>query len=679
MEAVVPAGTRPGSYAIVVTSPFGQTTQSAFTVEVVTAATAPTLTAVEPAVIDRRAEVVILGSGFLPTSEPKLVSKATSALIAFESVTYESPTRLRAVVPQGTQPGIYGVNVSDLLAPRCPAEKDSLLTVSQAELPRVRTLLSDTFTAGEAFTLFACGQGLVASKAEVVTLTGLVALTTIDPPTATCPAGDETLQLSGSPLAAGRYGLRFTNKSDPAVFSFFDAINVVDGVVSATSAASPLVRARRGAAVAAGRMQNGRVVVYAVGGDQPANDTDGKRASVVGTPLASVEYAVAGFDGQSEVLSAFSESRTSLPEGRYGATAAVIGGKFLYVFGGQTETGVASTVQRAPILREEPIAAPQLTTAAGALPVGRYVYVVSAIMGAADADNPGGETLPSARASVVVTRESAITLSFLPLTGAESYRVYRTPAPPDADAGTLGKLRYIGDINACEQACSYTDNTAAVGSEHPLELGALGRFSSFSVANAPALFGLASEVVQDSLFLTGGSTDGVSASTQITRLRVRADGGLDAGDTSQSLPAPAFQHTSVFAARVGTPTKPRLYALFGLTAAQYHHAEVTTAGPLSSFTSDATPGLPQIAGAPGASFARKLLLFGGLTGTSLSASILLGDTGANGNATFAPTSLALTTPRYLSGAARVGASVFVIGGYGCGGATCATVERVSVR
>lgn len=692
LEAVVPAGTPPGSYTLTVDNPLGGAADTTVAFEVLAPDGGPSVTEVSPRVAYKEEEtrVAIAGSGFsLGASVTLVASDGTRTQLA--QVVFSSPAALEAVVPAGLATGSYTVEVASDLDTRCPGSRASGLTISAGRVPRVLFLRDDAPVAtGGPGSFVACGAGLDPSTTSA-TLTrrsdgATIALSTN---TATgCPPGlDSLLLATSSALADGVYTLSTSNTTDITARSDGPPFVVLPAAptLSGFAPAAALLHARRGASVLSARDDTGQRFLYAIGGDAPVGDAEGLAAVTAPSTLASVEFAAARYDEVTGVtaLAAFAET-APLDVPRSLAAAVAVEGvdrSALYVFGGGP-----TSVARAALLSPRQVRPLSLSAGSGALPAGPYVYVVAAVMGPTDADNPDGESLPSPRGAIFLPQESAVTVKFAAVPGAARYRIYRTPPLPASGAGTKGEERDIADVLASEACqgtiCSFDDDGLESGTRAPLAPGTLGRWQVVSTPGVAFAHGARAELLRTGgsrlgwLYVTGGTTNGTSGTDQIARFGVRNDTTLEPVDLGQSLPGPVFLHGSTILRLPGAP--PRLTAVLGRPSAAYFHAAIdVVTGALGAFSTDASPTLPALSGGAALSRGSRLFWLGGkTTGGPPLADVRRSNLDATGHLVGLAVTGALNTTRFSFGAAEIDGSVFVAGGYGCDGALCAPLTSI---
>jgi cysteine-rich repeat protein len=274
--------------------------------------------------------------------------------------------------------------------------------------------------------------------------------------------------------------IRVTNPD--GAYGEFSALGITNPAenIAPTTLDAPMNVARRAPAAAFGRATRAAMFLYALGGDT------GTAASA----LDSIEAAAVDRFGD---LAPWRLLPRQLPAPRTLAAVQVVG-RYLFLVGGNSGAGAVSTVHRSEIL--DPADAPEITdlalevTEVTGLGPGVWFYRVAAVMGAADPDNPGGETLPSDPQPLLIPAgmTAAVTLTWSLVPGAVAYRVYRTPAP-DLTASDLELLHEVPDgatlLHA--DAGDPTDPT-----RRPLRIGDLGTWKPLpSLGSAREGLGLA--------------------------------------------------------------------------------------------------------------------------------------------------------------------------------------------
>jgi len=267
-------------------------------------------------------------------------------------------------------------------------------------------------------------------------------------------------------LTTGAYLVRVTNTDDGS-FGEYSAISILTSMLSPgawtdnTSAALPVAVMRHG--VAAGQTSLAARYVYVVGGD-----TGGV------SPTRQTATRIGELDQLGQVVR-WSTGRYGLPAARtelqlISIPAASGRGGYLYAVGGVTAMGLSSAVTRAKILLPEdaPVVTQSSVELGGALPSGSWFYRVSAVMGPSDATNPSGETLASTEVVVHAVTNSKVVLAWQAVSGAASYRVYRS----STGNGVSNTEVLLAD--AVPTTTYVDEGGATVSSESPLRRGEHG-------------------------------------------------------------------------------------------------------------------------------------------------------------------------------------------------------------
>lgn len=225
-----------------------------------------------------------------------------------------------------------------------------------------------------------------------------------------------------------------------------------------------MLEARRGLGLVAGRPTQTSRFLYAIGGDGGA----------VASAKTSVEAAGVDVFGR---LGSWAPQRNALPSPRSFAGTVRLG-RFVYAVGGDDASGATATVLRANIL--DPLATPELvdlditideSPGASGIGGGVWIYRVAATFPADDPVNPGGESLPGEPIVVQLPELPGleVTIRWDAIPGASGYRVYRTPAAGDS----AGSVALVG-TTAAGDATAFPDTGAQAGSDTPLPPGSLG-------------------------------------------------------------------------------------------------------------------------------------------------------------------------------------------------------------
>jgi len=525
VRAVVPKGMAAGVYDLVVSDgglcpglvPGGLRVVDGLSVVV---------TAVSPAVaaFDEPTDLAITGAGFQATPRVYLAPAGAAAPVApLRSVGYRDGSKLTAVVPAGLASGLYDVLVvhADGSAGALPGG----LRIAAAPLPAISHLeppavpAAGTPTSTVFGSHFATGSGAATVSLLCVDGAGTAigpAVSATTGATLECPApaagcigfAVPTASLAGAAACT----VRVTNPLDGASADFA-ALTLSQPALGlgVLQAGPPLQTARRALATVAARAASGARFLYAIGGDSGA--TSG--------PLGSVETAQ--IDATTGKLGAWRTLPFGLPAPRTWLSAAAIGNA-IYVVGGHDGTAPRSEVLRAFVL--DPLQVPRISdvdyhpsTGTG-VAAGTWSYRVSAVRGAGDPANPGGETLASPPVPVWLPSPLRVTLTWKPLPGAASYRIYRTPLP---DLAT-GVEQLLATVPAATP--SFEDTGSATTAAAPLPPGSTTQWQPLASLTTPrAAPGLArvADPNDPNLFYlhaVGGLADTVTAAPSIESLRV---------------------------------------------------------------------------------------------------------------------------------------------------------------
>ena len=245
-----------------------------------------------------------------------------------------------------------------------------------------------------------------------------------------------------------------------------------------------------------------RAFVYLIGGDED-------KACKGIAPSTNVYRAGTDKHGTIQKDASTWSAAHRLPAGLMHAAAEVVG-PYIYLTGGlAAESSAQKAVLRAHVL--QPAEAPALTGALRVqqaqnpgLKLGVYYYAVSAVYGAYDACNPGGESLPSNTFVVRVgSVYSRVELAWDDVEDAVAYYVYRTPTPGLAPS----RMALLATVQG---KTSYADTGADSPDEKhsPETLGAIGNWATLPGTMTEARYGHASAVTRSSvanyLFALGG-------------------------------------------------------------------------------------------------------------------------------------------------------------------------------
>ena len=395
---------------------------------------------------------------------------ADTVAIALSSVTYQSADRVNAVVPSGLDAGVYDLVVVNPSGSIGLLEDSFTVTV---ERPPVINSVSPTRVDTGGGTIIVNGTDFRAPALELNCqppgggdITTLAV--TVDAADATSATG--TVPSMGEAICV----VRLTN--DDGSFSDYSAVSIgsTSGNLFPFRAGPDMNVGRRGLGSTRGRATREARYIYAVGGD------DGDPANA----MTSIEAVpIDAFGG----LGAWSELPATLPQPRtmIAASTVDVGGRFIYVLGGNDGSGPVDTVLRAQVLN--PRLAPEFDNLGidfaenpgEGLGGGLWTYRIAAIFDANDPVNPDGESLASdpivLQLPEISTGGVILSISWTQVPDAVGYRVYRSPA---ADAGSNSE-RLVAELTGADMV-SYTDDgsvMADMGME-PLPDGALGNWAT---------------------------------------------------------------------------------------------------------------------------------------------------------------------------------------------------------
>ncbi|MBN1654201.1 MAG: IPT/TIG domain-containing protein [Deltaproteobacteria bacterium] len=252
---------------------------------------------------------------------------------------------------------------------------------------------------------------------------------------------------------------------DNASYDRYSAISITESsgnIEPFFDSEKQMVEARRALTAAAIRMNKTIRYLYAIGGDNGA-----------ATPVRTATVESVALDPFGSILGDFSLQRHELPGGvgrAFTSGAAAVIGRFVYIAGGRigADAGVVdNAVLRAYLL--DPFEAPEINdldlslvdAAGGGMATGVWYYRVAAVMNdgvtapavPADANNPGGEGLPSEPLAVQIPsaadgKEIHLNLRWDHIPGAVQYRIYRTTAVGEVtgDELLLGEMNALTDL-----------------------------------------------------------------------------------------------------------------------------------------------------------------------------------------------------------------------------------------
>ena len=488
--------------------------------------------------------------------------------------------------------------------------------------------------------------------------------------------------------------VRVTNTDESyAEYSALGVTNPSENI-QPTEEVSRIGTARRAPVAVVGRATRAAVFLYVIGGDGGSTATAFN--TIEGAPLNRF-----GDLGDWRTLP------SRLPENRTLAAAQVVG-RHIFLVGGNTGGGPTASVRRAEIL--DPADAPtirdlEFTSAARGVAEGVWYYRVSAVMGAADLDNPAGETLPSdpqpIRIPAGLAEPLQVTIHWTAVAGAAEYRVYRSP-DPDLAAGLEELLATVRT-----PATSYTDTGSATDPTRvPLVVGDLGVWKAMpSLTRAREGLGLglgldpATGLTWYLYAIAGrGAGSAVLATYEVLSVADATShppaGAVWREDVTNPLAAArwtlgAFSVDRTATTRI-TPGDTWIYAgpganTAGGTIRDVDAARVTSGGTLERWTSVDSVGGGGYSGYAFAAAANQLFVFGGQGGVASDGCITAEICGiglACGGGPADPPDLrnwnalgfSLVVPRHLPGSATGAAHFYVIGGLTDTGRPTASIE-----
>lgn len=695
----LPGNLSAGSYDLKLND---QTTCSAMLPNAVKVVATPTLTVNTPSpsfgAFSANTAVSITGTGFVSTPRAYVAVNGGAAGVsasALRAVTFGSATSLTAVVPTGISSGTY-----DLIVVNPSGSygiKTAAFTVTQAAQPP------------PVVNSIAPSSVVVATNANISLQGSNFRSPTIVP---TCydtnnnPLAGAMSNVSASAAtsitatlnapAGSIYCVLRVRNGDNNTFFDYSAVGVTNAGLNLTGykAGPNLITGRRAAAAAAGRPTQVARYVYVAGGDNGSDNA----------PISSVEVAASGLDG---TLGAFSTVSQPLPKA-LSFLGLVNVGRFLYAVGGFDGTAAQKGVYRAELL--DPLNAPQFSDVdvrpdmTQGLTPGVYSYRIAAVMAAADANNPGGETLASDFFPVQVPTLSMgqlqLALYWKQVPGAASYKIYRSVAANNA-AGGERLLATVNDNGTPTQ--SYIDNGQMTpAGAQPLPLGSLGAWKTLAQLNTARIgAGVVAAPAPNMagtfyLYALGGNSGTVAAATALSSvefLTITLQNGGAQQDTSatwtaatQALPTARWLTPGLFATNaqnsVVAANQTFIYAGSGISSnlamatldKPVYVSQVGAGGQPGAFTNSGSVGVNG-AGFGAALVNNQMYAFGGLqAGTpstaSVSANLTAGATLGNFNALGSGT---LTVARALHATAIESAFIYQLGGLGAG----ATILRSS--
>lgn len=530
-------------------------------------------------------QITILGSvGFVSTPQVELRSagdtNATS--VSLTRVAFVDASTLTAVVPAGIAVGSYDVTVVNPPTDGGVGALSDGIRIVALPVPNVIAITPGRGDTQSDTPVTIVGENFRDPVAvDILDATESVVSTGLSPAVGSGNQITTTLQNNTDGLASDAYLVRVTNTDEQTYFTYAAfLVTNPSANPNGLEADSPLLTGRRMLCGAAAKDDLGNRFVYAIGGDTG----DG------GDVLASVEVAQLSRFGD---LGDWREQQNSLVTPRVGAAAVAVPvfgtspyvptKTYIYVFGGKDDQdNVLDTIERAivlPAAQAPEVADAVVGTTNGGLAAGTWYYVVAAVLSSGDADNPNGETLASDEAIVTTAQNnSTVTLSWSAMSGAASYKIYRTP---EVDLRSGGEVLLAEDITDT----SFTDDGQGTpGTVAPLAPGATGVFVATGTMASPR-WGHQAVVTNDA----GGSR------------YVVLIGGLSTGD--------AFLDGSEVSALDASDGSLATFAdaqrAFSLTSRAFFSAVVANKGNVNAFPNDDS----------------RIYVFGGMAGSNITTTV----------------------------------------------------------
>ena len=479
----IPEGLSAGSYDVRVINQDDQqiTLADAFTINFTTVGCA-VVTSVFPRFAYRGEDtnLQILGSGFEAT--PRITLQQGEYAFAVSYPAFLTDTTIQGLLSRddSRQPGWYSVAVTNPEGEEAFLQ-DAILVVDRP-LPRIDSVNPETIPSEnrdvtitgsyfpQAFTVAAIdadGNGYPAISTEYTSANEVVA------------------RIPGGSMPEGAFVLRLYEETEYGqVYAEYSNIVIVKAsgqTGTFTIQSSTLDTARREFGIVGLRNSIGTRYLYVVGGRTDSSVKPGPEAI-----LSSVEIAPIDAFGR---VGNFYQAPTSLDTPLYGLGLVQLDG-WLYAVGGSSPTGPSDLVFKARVL--DPRQAPVIVDVAsdnGILDAGNWLYRISAVMDAADPENPEGETLPSIEVGYILSAQGAIHIQWQEVDGADSYRIYRT-SEAGARSGTQVLLEGASaEVGCSEGICSFVDNgSLSMGTDRPLPPGSLSVWTEAGELSVPRAF-----------------------------------------------------------------------------------------------------------------------------------------------------------------------------------------------
>ncbi len=626
---------------------------------------------------------------------------ASDVAIQVQSVSWLNADTLTAVVPANQPARSYDLIVvnPDGTVGLLPAA----FKVQAAPPPVITSATPQSLLANTTNPVVVAGSNFDAAATSVLTCrpAGSNTLTqlpvTLSGRTCTGASCSVTATIAVGAINGATCVLRLTN-ADGSWFDY-SALGVTDiaGNLSTAAPGLNLAKGRRALVAAAGSATSAARFLYAIGGDGGVGSA--------ATPFGDAEVASVDQFGRMGAWAPL--PRSSLATPRAFAASATLG-RYLYLFGGTDGTRALASGERAMIL--DPAEVPQLDVgdivpAATGLDSGYWIYRVTTRFGASDPDNPSGESLPSderivkvptftgKKIQVQLTWTAPVDALGVPLPNVVGYDVYRTPTVN----GTSGAAVLLQPLVA---GTTYLDDGSAIpGTQQPLPLGALGRWSPLPPMGV-ARTGLAGAAGADPTTpgtshlyaLLGapqatGTVGAPLASYEHLSVTLRANGHQAVGTAwtpgASAAPAARWQlgawvadHTVAASIPVGTSY---LYLGGGLSGGAFvqnvESGRIGAGGDLGPFVAQ-RPFTNGMAGYAPFTTAGALFTFGGegaVPSSNMHSALISGAPPALlAGAWTSVGGVGLGAGRYLSGSAAQSAFIFLVGGEAPSGAADAT-------
>eukprot|EP00727_Mastigamoeba_balamuthi_P001194 m51a1_g11071 hypothetical protein (1477) ;mRNA; f:551451-556513 len=514
-----PAGTfaASGSYAFTVSSPNTCSATSAATEFSVVTTASLNISSLSPGFVFSKVSstftMTVPGARVSATTLPRVfaVGNAGAAAIPIGPVYVISDDKVLVRVTPGTiSEGTYNVLVSSGSPGSAAAGYLSAALRSLGRYPsKISTVVPHTFTR-DSTSITIYGENFSETLKHTIVLDCDTLSTTSASVIRSVSATLIKADLDIDSLAEGSVCV-LTVREDDGSSASYSAISVQprNRAVSNWHSTAELPAPRCGSAVATASVGTTNYV-YAIGGDLNSN------CNGVGATQSVLVGQVSQFG---KIVSWATTS--ALPEARAFASAERIG-QYVYVLGGHDGSNPKNSVYRAHIL--DPSQAPVLRA-------GVWCYRVSALFPSSDYANPLGESLASNPVAVEIQSESsmAVKLEWDAVAGANSYRLYRTPATGSS----------CSDVNQLVETFdySYVDSGASTTAVAPQAVGSLGKWVSAEKLMSTPRYGHASAVVKASadqnyiMAFGGNAASGVATTYETAMITVSPPSGPHASET----------------------------------------------------------------------------------------------------------------------------------------------------